>query len=63
MIVCVDTVLMCSGYGSSKNSIISGSTESLDDDEENLLEVEDVGAYLRFNKEVRHKCFHICIVK
>ena len=54
---------MCSGYGSSKNSIISGSTESLDDDEENLLEVEDVGAYLRFNKEVRHKCFHIWIVK
>jgi len=42
-----------SGYGSGKNSIISGSTEYLDDDEEeNLLEVEDVAAYLRFNKEV-----------
>ena len=31
-----------------------GSTdESLDEDEENLLEVEDVTAYLRFNKEVQ----------
>lgn len=36
------------------NTRSRGSTdESLDEDEESLLEVEDVTAYLRFNKEVR----------
>ncbi|XP_065918716.1 rap guanine nucleotide exchange factor 1-like [Dysidea avara] len=45
------TTEYCSGYGGNKNSIISGSNETLDDDEDNLLEVEDVAAYLRFNKE------------
>ena len=35
------------------NARSRGSTdESLDEDEESLLEVEDVTAYLRFNKEV-----------
>ena len=38
-------------YSNTRNR---GSTdESLDEDEESLLEVEDVTAYLRFNKEVR----------
>ena len=35
------------------NTRSRGSTdESLDEDEDNLLEVDDVTAYLRFNKEV-----------
>jgi len=43
----------------SSNARNRGSTdESLDEDEESLLEVEDVTAYLRFNKEV---CIYIVL--
>lgn len=38
-------------YSNTRNR--SSTDESLDEDEENLLEVEDVTAYLKFNKEVR----------
>lgn len=47
---CVCVCLTRLHYSNTRNR---GSTdESLDEDEESLLEVEDVTAYLRFNKEV-----------
>ena len=56
--VCVCTcaymlTCMCSIHLYYSNARNRGSTdESLDEDEESLLEVADVTAYLRFNKEV-----------
>ena len=45
---CNNQCVLC--YSNSRNR--SSTDESLDEDEESLLEVEDVTAYLRFNKEV-----------
>ena len=52
MFICVFTYAPARHFVCS-NARSRGSTdESLDEDEESLLEVEDVTAYLRFNKEV-----------
>ena len=62
MFICVFTyapvyLFVCS------NARSRGSTdESLDEDEESLLEVEDVTAYLRFNKEVCIYIHFICFL-